>query len=148
MQFQWYFAPLILILWNIFAIFLNEMGLQESTKGNAQLTRENDIFHINQTSVLFNRDSTYSLVRKCICFFKKRHHTAKAVLHWVPRDPNTIFLVSTFTLKVPESSDSTYFSFFLLENIWYHHFTWSGLNSKDIVSFVPIMSPEGPKLNW
>ena len=93
------------------------MGLQESTKGNAQLTRENDIFHINQTTVLFNRDSTYSLVRKFICFFKKGHRTAKAVLHWVPGDPNATFLVSTFTLKMPESSDSTYFSFFMLENI-------------------------------
>ena len=53
------------------------MGLQESTKGNAQLTRENDIFHINQTTVLFNRDSTYSLVRKFICFFKKGHRNCK-----------------------------------------------------------------------
>ena len=29
--------------WNIFATFLQEMGPWESTKGNAQLTRQNDI---------------------------------------------------------------------------------------------------------
>ena len=63
------------------------MGLRESTKRNAQLTRQNDIFS-NKMSF--------------VCFFKERHHTAKAVLHWVPKDPNTTFLVSTFTLKMPE----------------------------------------------
>ena len=44
--------------WNIFATFLHQMGPREPTKENAQLTRQNDIFHINQTSVLFNKDNT------------------------------------------------------------------------------------------
>ena len=51
------------------------------------------------------------------------------------------FLVTIFTRKMPESSDSLYFFFFMLENIWYHLFTLRGLNSQDIVNFAPIMSP-------
>ena len=35
----------------------------------------------------------------------------------VPRDPRTIFLVTSFTRKMPESSDSMYSSIFMLENI-------------------------------
>ena len=31
-----------------------------------------------------------------------------------------------------------YSSIFILENIWYHNFTWSGQNSQEIVNFVPI----------
>ena len=69
-------------------------------------------------------------------------------MRWVPRDPNTIFLVTTFTWKMPESSDSMYSYFFMLENMWYHYFTWSALNSQDNVNFVAIGSSWGPKLNW
>ena len=29
--------------------------------------------------------------RNFVCFFKKRHHTAKTAWCWVPRDPNSIF---------------------------------------------------------
>ena len=46
------------------------------------------------------------------------------------------------------SSDSIYSTYFMLENIWHHHFTWSGLNSQEIVNFVPILGPPGPELNW
>ena len=38
--------------------------------------------------------------------------------------------------------------FFMLENISYHHFTWSGPNSQEIVSFFSFVGPRGPKLNW
>ena len=38
-------------------------------------------------------------------------------INWVPGDPRTIFLVTSFTRKMPESSDSMYFSIFMLENI-------------------------------
>ena len=41
-----------------------------------------------------------------------------------------------------------YYSYFMLENIWHHHFTWSGPNSQEIVNFVPIVGPQGPKVNW
>ena len=49
---------------------------------------------------------------------------------------------------MPKSSDSMYSSYFMLENIWHHHFTWSGPNSQEIVNFVPIVGPQGPELNW
>ena len=38
-------------------------------------------------------------------------------INWVPGDPRTIFLVTSFTRKMPESSDSMYYSMFMLENI-------------------------------
>ena len=41
-----------------------------------------------------------------------------------------------------------YSFYFMLENIWYHHFTWSGPNSQEILNFVPIVGPQGPELNW
>ena len=86
--------------------------------------------------------------RKFVCFFKKRHHAAKTTWSFVPRDPSTIFLATTFTRKMPESSNSMYSSFFMPENVWYHQFTWSGPNSQEIVSFSSFMGPRGPELNW
>ena len=38
-------------------------------------------------------------------------------ISWVPGDPRTIFLVISFTRKMPESSDSMCSSIFMLENI-------------------------------
>ena len=38
-------------------------------------------------------------------------------INWVPGDPRSIFLVTSFTRKMPESSDSMYSSIFMLENI-------------------------------
>ena len=64
-----------------------------------------------------------------------------------PGTSNAVFLVTSFTWKMPGSSDSMYSSFFILENIWHHRFTWSGLNSQDILNFVPIVSSRGPELN-
>ena len=87
--------------------------------------------------------------RKFVCFFKKRdHQIAKTAWCWLPRDPSSIFLATTFTRKMPRSSDSMYSFYFMLENIWHHHFTWSGPNSQEIVNFVPIVGPRGPELNW
>ena len=48
---------------------------------------------------------------------------------------------------MPGSSDSLYSSYFMSENIW-HHFTWSGPNSQEIVNFIPTVGPWGPELNW
>ena len=41
-------------------------------------------------------------------------------------------------VNIEESSDSMCFSLFMMENIWYHDFTWNGQNLQEIVSFVPI----------
>ena len=38
-------------------------------------------------------------------------------INWVPGDLRSIFLVASFTRKIPESSDSMYSSIFMLENI-------------------------------
>ena len=39
-------------------------------------------------------------------------------INWVPpRDPRTIFLGTSFTQKMPDSSDSMYYSIFMLENM-------------------------------
>ena len=49
---------------------------------------------------------------------------------------------------MPESSDSMYSFIFMLQNIWYHHFTRSRPNSQETVNFIPNMGPRGTKLNW
>ena len=40
-----------------------------------------------------------------------------------------------------------YFSIFMLENMYYHNFTWIGPNSQETANFAPIIGPQGPKLN-
>ena len=39
-----------------------------------------------------------------------------------------------FCSKMPESSGYIYSFISMLENIWYHHFTWSGQNPQNIVN--------------
>ena len=86
--------------------------------------------------------------RTSACFFIKIHHVAETTQHWSTNDPSTIFLASSFTQKKKvESSDTMFFSIFMLENIWYHNFTWSELNSLEIVIFVPIMDPRRLELS-
>ena len=47
---------------------------------------------------------------------------------------------------MPESSGSMYSSILMLENI-YHHFTWSGSNSQEIVNWFQFNSgPQGLKI--
>ena len=48
---------------------------------------------------------------------------------------------------MPRSSDFMHSFYFMLEKIWYHHFTWSEPNSQEIVKFVPTAGPRGPELN-
>ena len=38
-------------------------------------------------------------------------------IKWVPGDPSTIFLATSFAQKIPEGSDSMYSSILMLENI-------------------------------
>ena len=65
-------------------------------------------------------------------------------LKWVPDDPEIIFLATSFTQKNTERSDFKYSSILMLENIWYHYFTWSVSNSQEIVnSFQFSLSPRG-----
>ena len=95
-------------------------------------------------------------LRKCFVFYKiVKKQSPKYLfgltlicINWVPGDPRTIFLVTSFTRKMPESSDSMYSSIFMLENIWYHHFTWSAQNSQEIVDYVPIQFGSRGTHNW
>ena len=41
-----------------------------------------------------------------------------------------------------------HFSLFMLENTWYHNFTWSWPNSQEIVNFVPIYFGFPGTHNW
>ena len=41
-----------------------------------------------------------------------------------------------------------YSSYFMLGNIWHHHFTWSGPNSQETANFLSMVGPRGNKLNW
>ena len=107
----------------------------------------------NRTLVYYFTSKTLksnSLVQKNYLqsFLRKSYHTTEAARHWVHGDPSTIFLATSFTWKMLESSDSMYSSIFMLENTWYYNFTWSGPNSQEIVNFDSIMGPRGPELNW
>ena len=67
-------------------------------------------------------------------------------IKWVLSDPSTIFLATNFTQKMLKSSGSMYSSIFLLENILYHHFTWSKPNSEKILKFVWVPRYPRPQL--
>ena len=65
----------------------------------------------------------------------------------IPGDASTIFLVTIFAQKVPESLGFIYSYILLLGNIWYYHFTWSGPNSQEIVNLFQFSSgPGNPQL--
>ena len=68
-------------------------------------------------------------------------------IKWVPEDPSTTFLATSSTQKVSECSDSMNSSICIPESIWYHLFTWSGLNSQEILtSFWFSLGLWGPKI--
>ena len=66
-----------------------------------------------------------------ICLLLQKETSKRDIKKRHRRDPRSIFLETTFTPKVPRSSDSMYSSCFKLENIWQNHFTWSGPNIKE-----------------
>ena len=75
-----------------------------------------------------------SLVQKIWLFLQKetshcRNSLALQYIKQYIKQPSSIFLAATFTRKIPRSSNSIYSFYFMLENIWHHHFTWSGPNS-------------------
>ena len=66
-----------------------------------------------------------------------KQHSTLIRIKWVLEDPSTAFLVTSSTQKMLECSDFINSSIFMLENIWYH-FTWSGLNSQEVLNVVII----------
>ena len=87
------------------------------------------------------------LVQK-MCFFPQKETShCKTSLALSPQEPKQYIFGDHFYSKMPRSSDSIYSSYFMLENIWHHHFTWSRSNSRELVNLVPIAGPRGPELN-
>ena len=109
-------------------------------------TIKSDIFFFENNSRFFscNVSNLYEMKGSLISTFAKLFNPHMHKLG--PGVPRTIFLVTSFTGKMPESSYSMYSSIFMLENIY--HFTRSGPNSQEIVNFIPNMGPGGTKLNW
>ena len=96
------------------------MGPQGHTKGNAQLIRQN-YFSFTQIKLVYYLTrktlKCNSLVQE-ICVFLQ-----KEISHCKQLGVSRIFSMTTFTQIMPGSSDSLYSSYFMLENIWHHHFT-------------------------
>ena len=87
-----------------------------------------------------------SLVQKLCLFLQKETSHWRNNLALGPQKPKQYIFGDQFYL--PKSSDSMYSSYFKLENMWNHLYTWSGLNSQEIINFVPIVGLQGPELNW
>ena len=105
-------------------------------------------FDINPTSILFNKENTTLCFTTSVCFLRKEHYTLEKAWCWAAEDQSTVFLASSFTQKLPESSDDMYSSIFMQEKTWYQNFTWSRLDSQEVVNFVLIKGLQWPKLNW
>ena len=68
-------------------------------------------------------------------------------IKWVPWNQSNILLATIFAQTMPDCSGSMYSSILMLQNIWHHHFSWSGSNSQDIVNLLQFSSgPEDPQL--
>ena len=137
--------------WNIVATFLHEIDPWETTNRNAQSTRQSDIMSTEMKLVycLTRKTLKYNILFQNICIFlQKETSYCKSSFVLCPQWPKHCIFGDHMYLKTAEGSDSMYSFFFMLENMWYHYFNWSGLNSQDIADFVPIVSPQEPKLNW
>ena len=53
----------------------------------------------------------------------------------IPGDPSNMFLATSFTRKMSESSDSMHSSIFMLENVRYHRVTRSGRSLQENMNF-------------
>ena len=80
-------------------------------------------------------DNLYDIVNKHDNTYHRMHMHMHIMDH---RGPKHYIFVTSSTRKMPECSDSMNPSIFMPENIWYHHFTRSGLNSQEILNFILI----------
>ena len=73
-------------------------------------------FDIDQTSILLVKENTKVLQSgsEHLSVSSGRYPTGETAQRWASRDPGTIFLATSFTLKLPESSDSMYSSVLML----------------------------------
>ena len=92
--------------------YCSEMGPRGPTKENAQLNRQNDLsFTQIELKHCLTRKKLCCTVwfrtvwfRKFVYFIRKRHHTAKIALRWVPGKSSTKFLVTSFTQKTQKKA--------------------------------------------
>ena len=89
-----------------------------------------------------------SLVQKMCLFLRKETLHCKSNLALGSRGPKQYIFGDHFYLKNAKNLRFPDYFYFMLENIWHHHFTWSVTNSQEIVNFVSIVGPRGPELNW
>ena len=89
-----------------------------------------------------------SSVQKICFFLQKETSHCKYSLALGPQEPKQYIFGDHFYSKNVKKLRFNYSSYFMLENIWHHHFTSSGPNSQEIVNFVPIVGPQRPELNW
>ena len=96
------------------------MGPRGLTKGNTQLTRQND-FSFAQIKLAYclkrKTLKCNSLVQKICMFLQKETSHCKNSLALGPQGPKHYILATIFTRKMLESSDFMHFSFLMLENI-------------------------------
>ena len=86
--------------------------------------------------LLFRLSSVLSLFLKNVFLFISRFHFNPHMQKMGPRRPKHYIFGDHFYSKKLESSSSMYSSILMLESIW-HHFTWSGSNSQDILNGSP-----------
>ena len=103
-------------------------GLVKKTDYNAKITKiEGKIPDISDLAIKTVLTAVENKIPDVSILVKKQTITQKLLLlkinltlicmNWVPGYPRNIFLVTSFTRKMPESSDSMYSSIFMLENI-------------------------------
>ena len=113
------------------------MGPQGPIKGNSILTRS--LRSIRSITVCF---------KKFVFFYKKRHHTAKLVCFWVPRDPITIYLVTTFSKNARKLRFHVFLLFHAnIEDIFNHHIEVDRIHKK-LRILSELWVPEDTKINW
>ena len=116
------------------------------TKGNAQLTRQNDILSTWMKLVYcLTKKALHcnSLIQKIYMFLQKNKSYCKINFTLGAQGPKQYIFGDHFYIKNTRKLGSMYFSFFM----GYHHFTLNGLNSQDIVNFTPIVCPRRPEIN-
>ena len=88
------------------------------------------------------------MLQKMCMFLEKETWYCQNSLALGPQGPKQDIFGDYFYSKNARKLKFHVFLLFMVENIWYHHFTWSGPNLQEIKSFFQFSIPRGPELNW
>ena len=88
------------------------------------------------------------MVQKICMFLQKETSHCQKGLVLCPQGPKHYIFGNHFYSKNARKLKSHIFLFFYARKLWYHHFTRSGPNSQEIVSFFSFVGVQGPELNW